>query len=111
MIHLVGDERTARMFLFDVMFFRSPRSHVMINVFFDTWPEIMFWTGQGNSNIDPLLETIIWMIYNTGPSTSLADMKVYLNTKASNNIKPSNLWAGTSLNTMSLQFLMFVLGV
>ena len=93
MINLVGDERTARMFLFDVMFFRSPRSHVMINVFFDTWPEIIFWTGQGNSNIDPLLETIIWMIYNTGPSTSLADMKVYLNTKASNNIKPSNIWA------------------
>ena len=93
MINLVGDERTARMFLFDVMFFRSPRSHVMINVFFDAWPEIIFWTGQGNSNIDPLLETIIWMIYNTGPSTSLADMKVDSNTKASNNIKPSNIWA------------------
>ena len=93
MINLVGDERTARMFLFDVMFFRSPRSHVMINVFFDTWPEIIFWTGQGNSNIDPLLETIIWMIYNTGPSTSLADMKVISNIKASNDIKPSNLWA------------------
>ena len=65
------------MFLFDIMFFRSPRSHVMINVFFDTWPEIMFWTGNAETVIDPFLETVIWMIYNTGPSTSLADMKVF----------------------------------
>ena len=71
-----GDERTARMFLFDIMFFRNPRSHVMINVFFDTWPEILFWTGNAKTVIDPLLETLIWMIYNTGPATSLADMKV-----------------------------------
>ena len=64
------------MFLFDIMFFRSPRSHVMINVFFDTWPEILFWTGDTKTIIDPLLETVIWMIYNTGPATSLNDMKV-----------------------------------
>ena len=50
----------------------------MINVFFDTWPEILFWTGNVETVIDPFLETVIWMIYNTGPSTSLADMKVFL---------------------------------
>ena len=50
----------------------------MINVFFDTWPEILFWTGKTDTVIDPLLETVIWMIYNTGPSTSLTDMKVCL---------------------------------
>ena len=49
----------------------------MINVFFDTWPEILFWTSNVESVIDPFLETVIWMIYNTGPSTSLADMKVF----------------------------------
>ena len=74
---LVGDERTARMFLFDIMYFRSPRSHVMINVFLDTWQEILLWTGNEETIIDPFLETVIWMIYNTGPSTSLADMKVF----------------------------------
>ena len=76
LILYAGDERTARMFLFDIMFFRNPRSHVMINVFFDTWPEILFWTGDAKTVIDPLLETLIWMVYNTGPATSLADMKV-----------------------------------
>ena len=49
----------------------------MINVFLDTWQEILLWTGNEETIIDPFLETVIWMIYNTGPSTSLADMKVF----------------------------------
>ena len=53
----------------------------MLNVFFDTWPEILFWTGNAKTVIDPLLETVIWTIYNTGPATSLADMKVNITEK------------------------------
>ena len=75
------------MFLFDTMFFRSPRSHVMINVFFDTWPEILFWTGTSKTVLDPLVETVIWMIYNTGPASSLNDMKVNINKDELNNSK------------------------
>ena len=59
----------------------------MINVFLDTWPEILFWTGTNKTVLDPLVETVIWMIYNTGPASSLNDMKVNINKDELNNSK------------------------
>ena len=73
-----GDEVAAKNFLYDVIYFPNSRSHVMLTVFFDCWPEVMFWTGSGESVLDPLLETVVWCVYNGGPSIGLQDVKVAL---------------------------------
>ena len=75
----LGDETFFRTFLYDILFFQNSRCHVVINVILDTWPEILWQIPNNNSgiNMDPVLETAIWMIYNTGPASSLTDMKVH----------------------------------
>ncbi len=83
MVRYIGDEEEARVFLFDILFFKSARTHIMINILLDTWPEILQWPGfpmqktPKNLNLDPLVHAIMWMIYNTGPATSMSDMKVF----------------------------------
>lgn len=74
-----GDEDNARTFIYDVLFFKNARSHILLTVLLDTWPSILTWPGNKGCRreLDPVLETVIWMIYNTGPSTSKADMKVF----------------------------------
>ena len=44
----------------------------MLTVLLDTWPEIFLYPNDPNI----LFETVIWVIYNSGPSTSCTDMKV-----------------------------------
>ena len=65
------------MFVYNTLFFKNTRTHVVISVFFDTWPELLK-KPEGDGRLEPLAETIIWLIYNTGPATSMADMKVSL---------------------------------
>ena len=44
----------------------------MLTVLLDTWPEIFLYPNDPNI----LFETVIWVIYNSGPSQSCTDMKV-----------------------------------
>ena len=67
-----GDQRSAKHFLYDTLFFRSTRAHCMLTVLLDTWPEIFLYPNDPNI----LFETVIWVIYNSGPSQSCTDMKV-----------------------------------
>ena len=67
-----GDQRSAKQFLYDTLFFRSTRAHCMLTVLLDTWPEIFLYPNDPNI----LFETVIWVIYNSGPSQSCTDMKV-----------------------------------
>ena len=76
LVRYQGNEEAAKSFLFDVFYHKGNRNFVMLTVFFDVWPEIMFWTGTSSSKLNPLLETIIWAIYNTGPPNSLTELKV-----------------------------------
>jgi len=77
LVRFKGDEVAAKAYMYDVFYHRSNRNFVMLTVFFDTWPEVMFWTGTAATVLNPLLETVIWAIYNTGPPNSLAEMKVF----------------------------------
>ena len=77
LVRYKGDEVAAKSFLYDVFYHKGNRNFVMLTVFFDVWPEIMFWTGTSSTQLNPLLETVIWAIYNTGPPNSLAELKVY----------------------------------
>ena len=76
LVRYKGDEVAAKSFLYDVFYHKGNRTFVMLTVFFDVWPEIMFWTGTSSTQLNPLLETVIWAIYNTGPPNSLAELKV-----------------------------------
>jgi len=71
-----GDDTRARIFLHDVMFFKTPRSHVLISSFIDAWPAIITYCRTKNT-LDPLLETIVWLIYNTGEKKNLTEAKVH----------------------------------
>jgi len=71
-----GDDTRARIFLHDVMFFKTPRSHVLISAFIDAWPAIITYYRTSNT-LDPLLETIVWLIYNTGEKKNLTEAKVH----------------------------------
>lgn len=77
LVRYKGDEVAAKSFLYDVFYHKGNRNFVMLTVFFDVWPEIMFWTGTSSTQLNPLLETVIWAIYNTGPPNSLAELKVF----------------------------------
>ena len=76
LVRYLGDEVAAKAYLFDVFYHKNNRNFVMLTIFFDTWPEILLWTGTTTSVLNPLLETIVWAIYNTGPPNSLAELKV-----------------------------------
>merc|ERR1719510_2360568 len=67
------DEQSARQFLYDTLFFRNTRAHCMITVLLDIWPEVFM---HPNEPSDLLFETILWVIFNSGPAQSLTDMKV-----------------------------------
>jgi hypothetical protein len=61
--------------LYDVLFACDSRSLLIANVFLETWPEI-FRRPTSEGSLDPLAETFIWIIYNTGVQTSKAELKV-----------------------------------
>merc|ERR1719394_2441956 len=68
----LGDEKTARQFIYDTLFFRNTRAHCMLTVLLDTWHELFLYPSSPNI----LFETVIWVIFNSGPSQSCTDMKV-----------------------------------
>ena len=69
----------ARLFLYDTIFFRNARAHIMVTIFIDSWPQLLQPKSSGADTgfTDPIFEAVIWMIYNAGPPNSLSDLKVY----------------------------------
>ena len=77
-----GLEERCRLFLFDMLFFKNSRNHIFICVLIEVWPEVLVWPHYAlhprpQCVVDPIVETVVWMINNTGPANCLRDLMVY----------------------------------
>jgi hypothetical protein len=78
-----GLEELCRLFLFDMMFFKNSRNHVFVCVLIEVWPAILTWPYRNHTPlpestfVDPIVDTVVWMVNNTGPASSLKDLRVY----------------------------------
>ena len=70
-----GYELRARQFLFDTLSVKSNRSHVVVSVFLDVWPQL-FYRLRADGQLDALAETLIWLIFNAGPEKNKSELKV-----------------------------------
>ena len=61
--------------MFDVLSVKTNRSHVVVSVFLDAWPQIISRVPAGG-RLDPLAETLIWLIFNAGPEKNKNELKV-----------------------------------
>ncbi len=82
LLRATGSEDRAKIFLYDMFFFKSPRCHIAVCIFLDVWPEILMWQGYRTQEafelrlIDPVLDSVLWCVYNTGPPSSTRDLQV-----------------------------------
>ena len=62
-------------FVYDLFFFKSPRNHLLVGIVVALWPQIF---PKVNTDLagSPLVETLVWCIFNTGPETFSAEMKI-----------------------------------
>ena len=62
-------------FVYDLFFFKSPRNHLLVGIVVALWPQIF---PKVNTDLagSPLMETLVWCIFNTGPETFSPEMKV-----------------------------------
>ena len=77
-----GLEEKCRLFLFDMLFFKNSRNHIFVSVLIEVWPDLLSWPHyahppQPADVIDPIVETVVWMINNTGPANCLRDLMVF----------------------------------
>ena len=77
-----GLEEKCRLFLFDMLFFKNSRNHIFVCVLMEVWPEILCWPYHApiphqGTVIEPIVETVVWMINNTGPANCLRDLMVF----------------------------------
>ena len=61
--------------MYDLFFFKSPRNHLLVGIVVALWPQVF---PRANTDLgrSPLVETLVWCVYNTGPETFTAEMKV-----------------------------------
>ena len=62
-------------FVYDLFFFKSPRNHLLVGIVVALWPQIFPKVSTDLAGT-PLVETLVWCIFNTGPETFTAEMKV-----------------------------------
>ena len=62
-------------FVYDLFFFKSPRNHLLVGIVVALWPQI-FPKVHTELAGSPLVETLVWCVFNTGPETFTAEMKV-----------------------------------
>ena len=67
------NENFVRRLIYDILYSRNTRSHIMLTTILDSWSDMFINPGDAT---DIFYETIIWTIFNSGPGTSLTDMKV-----------------------------------
>ena len=77
-----GLEMAAKQFLYDMLFFKNSRNHVFICLLVEVWPMLLMWPPfakpiDGQTSLEPLLETMIWVVNSTGPASNLQDLRVY----------------------------------
>ncbi|XP_059084262.1 uncharacterized protein LOC131881425 [Tigriopus californicus] len=79
LLRIGGLEERCRLFIYDALFFKSVRNHVFMLTAIEVWPEVLKWTGLAQNEIilDPILEAMVWMIYNTGLGGSEITLKVF----------------------------------
>jgi len=73
-----GDEAAIRTLLFDVMYCRDPRSHLLSLVILQAWPQVFSRPGfeAGHRKPDPLVDAVFWAIHNTGKATDMVVLNV-----------------------------------
>ena len=61
--------------MYDLFYFKSPRNHLLVGIVVALWPDIF---PRANTKLaeTPLVETIVWCVFNTGPDTYSVEMKV-----------------------------------
>ena len=64
-LFFLGDEQTARQFLYDTLFFRNTRAHCMITVLLDTWPEIFSFPNESPDILFEVCRTLHLEILNS----------------------------------------------
>ena len=61
--------------LFDLFFFKSPRNHLLLGIVMALWPDSLPVASDPLAT-SPLIETLVWCVFNTGPAQRAPEMKV-----------------------------------
>ena len=64
-----------RHFIYDLFYFKSPRNHVLVGIVIALYPEVFVENGTPLST-NPIIDTIVWCIFNTSPEKFAPEMKV-----------------------------------
>lgn len=59
-------------FVWDLLFFKSPRIHLLIGVIIDLWPEVL---GKVE-DLSPEEETVLWAIFHAHDHKNSPEMRI-----------------------------------
>merc|ERR1719154_1030777 len=68
-------QNTGKNFIYDLFYFKSPRNHILIGIVIALWPQVFPNQGEPLSQT-PMMETIVWCVFNTGPEVYSPEMMV-----------------------------------
>ena len=71
----LDDLQGIRHCLFDLFYFKSPRNHLLLGIVMALWPDSLPAASDPLATT-PLMETLVWCVFNTGPSQKAPEMKV-----------------------------------
>lgn len=71
----VDNIQMVRHFIYDLFYFKSPRNHVLVGIVIALFPEVFVDNGTSLSKT-PIIDTIVWCIFNTSPEKFAPEMKV-----------------------------------
>ena len=71
----LNDLQGIRHFLFDLFYFKSPRNHLLLGIVMALWPESLPAASHPLATT-PIMETLAWCVFNTGPTQKAPEMKV-----------------------------------
>jgi len=71
----VDDFERVKQFVLDLLYFKSPRTHLLIGLTIDLWPNIICPSHHPLAQ-SPFHETVVWLLLNTGPLQRSPEMRV-----------------------------------
>ena len=71
----LDDLQGIRHCLFDLFYFKSPRNHLLLGIVMALWPDSLPAASDPLAST-PLMETLVWCVFNTGPAQKAPEMKV-----------------------------------
>ena len=71
----LNDLQGIRHCLFDLFYFKSPRNHLLLGIVMALWPDALPLASDPLAKT-PLMETLVWCVFNTGPAQKAPEMKV-----------------------------------